>query len=90
MIKTLTPIGNSLGLIIDRPILNLLNIERDTALEITTDGQTLIIRPAHAKQASDGKKTPTKTKQATPDESQPTSVRDVARSFLGEFKDALK
>ncbi len=45
MIKNLTPIGNSLGLIIDRPILELLNITRDTALEIKTDGEALIIRP---------------------------------------------
>jgi hypothetical protein len=30
MVKTLTPIGDSLGLIIDRPILDLLKIGRDT------------------------------------------------------------
>ncbi|MDX8407616.1 MAG: hypothetical protein R8L58_04445 [Mariprofundaceae bacterium] len=90
MIKTLTPIGNSLGLIIDRPILNLLNIERDTALEISTDGQTLIIRPADTKQTGSGKKTAAKTKQVTADENKPTSVRDAARSFIGEFKNALK
>ena len=46
MIKTLTPIGNSLGLIIERPILELLGIDRNTPLEITTDGRGLIIRPA--------------------------------------------
>jgi antitoxin component of MazEF toxin-antitoxin module len=46
MIKKLSPIGNSLGLIIDRPILELLDITRDTALEIKTDGEALIIRPA--------------------------------------------
>jgi len=46
MIKKLTQIGNSLGLIIDRPILDLLQIDRDTPLEIKTDGRQLIIRPA--------------------------------------------
>jgi len=46
MIKKLVAVGNSLGLIIDRPILELLKIERDTPLEITTDGEALIIRPA--------------------------------------------
>jgi antitoxin MazE len=45
MIKTLTPIGNSLGLIIDRPILELLNIDRETRLEVTTDGKGLHVRP---------------------------------------------
>lgn len=45
MIKNLSSIGNSLGLIIDRPILELLGITRDTPLEITTDGVGLQIRP---------------------------------------------
>ena len=46
MRKTLTAIGNSLGLIIDRPILELLHIDKDTPLDIETDGKALIIRPA--------------------------------------------
>lgn len=45
MIKKLAAIGNSLGIIIERPILDLLDIDRDTPLEIKTDGETLIIRP---------------------------------------------
>ena len=45
MVKTLSPIGNSLGLIIDKPILDLLGISRDTPLDIKTDGDALIIRP---------------------------------------------
>ncbi len=47
MTKTLTTIGNSLGLIIDKPILELLRIDKDTPLEIETDGKSLIIRPVH-------------------------------------------
>lgn len=46
MIKKLTAIGNSLGLIIERPILELLDIDKDTPLEVKTDGEALIIRPA--------------------------------------------
>ena len=45
MIKTLRPVGNSLGLIIDRPILKLLGIDRKTQLRITTDGKILYIEP---------------------------------------------
>ncbi len=46
MIKKLSAIGNSLGIIIERPILDLLDITKDTPLEIRTDGEALIIRPA--------------------------------------------
>ena len=46
MIKKLSAVGNSLGLIIERPILDLLDITKDTPLEIRTDGEALIIRPA--------------------------------------------
>lgn len=45
MIKKLSAVGNSLGLIIERPILDLLDITEDTDLEIRTDGEALIIRP---------------------------------------------
>ena len=45
MVKKLSAVGNSLGLIIERPILDLLDLNKDTALEITTDGEALIIRP---------------------------------------------
>lgn len=45
MIKKLTTIGHSLGIILDRPVLDLLNINRDTELTVTTDGDALILRP---------------------------------------------
>lgn len=45
MIKTLTKHGNSLALIIDKAILELLRIEADQPLEITTDGTALTVRP---------------------------------------------
>ena len=43
--KKLAPIGNSLGLVLERSILDLLDIDRDTTLEIRTDGDTLVIKP---------------------------------------------
>lgn len=45
MIKTLTKHGNSYALVIDRAILDLLHIEPDSPLEISTDGKTLIVSP---------------------------------------------
>jgi antitoxin MazE len=45
MTKKLSIVGNSLGLIIERPILDLLNINADTELDISTDGNKLIIEP---------------------------------------------
>lgn len=46
MIKRLTKHGNSLALVIDRPVLELLRIDNDTPLDITTDGKRLVIEPA--------------------------------------------
>lgn len=43
--KTLTRHGNSLALVIDKPILELLKINEHTSLELATDGQQLIVRP---------------------------------------------
>jgi len=45
MVKKLTQHGNSLALILDRPILDLIKIDADTPLEISTDGERLIISP---------------------------------------------
>ena len=45
MIKTLTKHGNSWALVIDKPVMELLNIGPETPLKIRTDGETLIIAP---------------------------------------------
>ena len=45
MTKRLSVVGNSLGLIIEKPILELLKIDRSTEFEMTTDGELLIFRP---------------------------------------------
>ncbi len=45
MIKRLTKHGNSLALVIDRGVLDLLEIDADTPLSISTDGKCLILAP---------------------------------------------
>jgi len=45
MTKRLIAIGNSLGIIIEKPILDLLNIDRETDLEIRTDGEAIFLKP---------------------------------------------
>jgi antitoxin component of MazEF toxin-antitoxin module len=45
MVKRLQLIGNSSGLIIDKPILELLRITAQTDLDLSTDGERLIITP---------------------------------------------
>jgi antitoxin component of MazEF toxin-antitoxin module len=57
MIKHLTKHGNSLALVIDRPVLDLLEIDSDTPLAITTDGKCLIIVPVRDKKTGRSFKT---------------------------------
>jgi antitoxin MazE len=45
MRKKLTAIGNSLGIVIEKPILELLDIDRDTELDMRTDGDRLVLVP---------------------------------------------
>ncbi len=45
MLKKLTRHGNSLALVIDKGILDILNIDGETPLEISTDGTLLVISP---------------------------------------------
>ncbi len=45
MVKTLTKHGNSYALVIDKPILELLQITPETPLELVTNGDALVIRP---------------------------------------------
>lgn len=45
MIKKLTKHGNSLALVIDKGVLDLLNIDDMTPLDISTDGKILLISP---------------------------------------------
>ncbi len=51
MQKSLTAIGNSLGIVIEKPILELLGITKETVLEMRTDGERLIIEPLKSARA---------------------------------------
>jgi antitoxin component of MazEF toxin-antitoxin module len=46
MIKNLVKHGNSWAIVIDRPILDILKIDPESALELTTDGKSIRISPA--------------------------------------------
>jgi antitoxin component of MazEF toxin-antitoxin module len=51
MRKKLSAVGNSFGLVIEKPILELLKIDKETELEVTTDGERLIIEPIRNKKS---------------------------------------
>jgi antitoxin MazE len=55
MTKRLQAIGNSAGIIIDRPILDLLGITQETDLDLKTDGKRLIITPLESNQTRRGR-----------------------------------
>ncbi|HEY5039197.1 MAG TPA: AbrB/MazE/SpoVT family DNA-binding domain-containing protein, partial [bacterium] len=57
MIKKLTKHGNSYALVIDRGIMDLLNISEKSALYVTTDGLKLIVSPVDEKKQRKGNKT---------------------------------
>jgi antitoxin component of MazEF toxin-antitoxin module len=45
VINNLTKRGNSLALVIEKPVLELLGANADTAFDVSTDGQVLILSP---------------------------------------------
>ena len=45
MTKRLTRSGNSLALVIDRPLLEALDIDAETDLELSTNGDVLVVTP---------------------------------------------
>jgi len=47
MIKKLVKHGNSSALIIDKPIIEMLHIDDNTNLELSTDGVNIIISPVN-------------------------------------------
>jgi antitoxin component of MazEF toxin-antitoxin module len=49
LMKKLSKHGNSLALVIDRSILELLGIDEETTLNISTDGRALVVVPVHDK-----------------------------------------
>ncbi len=53
MVKRLTKTGNSLALVLDRPLLEATGISADTALEISTDGDVIVITPVRDQQRAE-------------------------------------
>jgi antitoxin component of MazEF toxin-antitoxin module len=47
MIKKLSKHGNSLALLIDKPILELLNVNENTQFKIKIEGDKIILEPIH-------------------------------------------
>jgi antitoxin component of MazEF toxin-antitoxin module len=45
MVKKLIQHGNSVALVIDKPIMEILNITNETTFELSTDGKNLILSP---------------------------------------------
>ena len=49
MRKRLTRTGNSLALVLDRPVLEATGIDASTPLEVSTDGDVIVIAPVRAR-----------------------------------------
>lgn len=45
MVKRLTRTGNSLALVLDKPLLEQLGIDEETELEVSTNGDVLVVTP---------------------------------------------
>ncbi|MDD4538371.1 MAG: AbrB/MazE/SpoVT family DNA-binding domain-containing protein [Lentisphaeria bacterium] len=75
MFKTLTRHGNSLALVIERPILELLGAGIDTPFEVTTDGNALILTPV---------------RDAARAERFRASLEKVGKKYAGSFEELAK
>ena len=49
MRKKLTRTGNSLALVLDRPLLEAVGIDAETTVEVSTDGDVIVVTPVRAK-----------------------------------------
>jgi len=52
MIKKLTKTGNSLALVLDKPLLDQVGIDAATPLEVSTDGHVIVVSPVRARRRS--------------------------------------
>lgn len=78
MKKNLITVGNSLGIIIEKPILDLLGISKDTQLEMITDGKRLILEPvAEADNLSRAEKIKAATKRTM--KNHDNTLRELAK-----------
>ena len=49
MLKKLTRTGNSLALVLDKRLLDQVGIDADTPLEVSTDGQIIVLSPVRGR-----------------------------------------
>jgi antitoxin component of MazEF toxin-antitoxin module len=49
MRKRLTKTGNSLALVLERPVLDATGIDAETTLEVSTDGDVIVVTPVRPK-----------------------------------------
>jgi antitoxin component of MazEF toxin-antitoxin module len=75
MLKRLTRTGNSLALVLDKPLLEAAHIDEDTPLEVSTNGDVIVISPARDKKR-------TAKLQA--------AVDAIEREFAGAFRRLAK
>lgn len=77
MKKRLSTIGGSLGLVIDKPILELLKINRETEIEVTTDGRGLYLKPV-------------RPENSVPDEEIDAALKSVTKKYSRALKNLAK
>lgn len=53
MRKKLTRTGNSLALVLDKELLEELGIDADTQLELSTDGDVIVVSPVRSRRAEE-------------------------------------
>ena len=53
MTKTLTRTGNSLALVLDKDLLDELGIGADTPLELSTDGDVIVVSPVRPRRVDE-------------------------------------
>ena len=53
MRKKLTRTGNSLALVLDKELLEQLGIDADTPLELSTDGDVIVVSPVRGRRAEE-------------------------------------
>ena len=80
MIKKLSKYGNSFAVLIDKPILDLLDLSEQTQLRITTDGVRIIIEPIR----------PTPSRLVSDDANVQESYERIVKKYKDVFKKLAK
>lgn len=84
MMKALSPIGNSFGIVIDKAILDVLDIDRDTPLRLRVFGRRLIIEPVVEQYRVDGS---TQQPHSEPDLQKPAATVPILDDLVARGMD---